>query len=53
MRPSPAAADVSAVLGGSGGSVVTNEELDELEERVHNLSSVLQTGLRVWRSDDL
>jgi hypothetical protein len=29
-----------------------NVELDEVEERVHNLSSVLQTGFWVWRSED-
>jgi hypothetical protein len=39
----------SAVEGESGLSEINGAMLDEGEERVHNLSSVLQTGFRVWR----
>ena len=42
----------SAVEGESGFSEINGEVLDEEEERVHNLSSVLQTGFRVWRGKD-
>jgi len=42
----------SAVEGESGFSEINDAVLDEVEERVHNLSSVLQTGFRVWRSED-
>jgi len=41
----------SAVEGESGFSEINGAELDEAEEMVHNLSSVLQTGFRVWRSE--
>jgi len=41
----------SAVEGESRFSEINGADLDEEEERVHNLSSVLQTGFRVWRSE--
>ena len=41
----------SAVEGESGFGGINDAALDEVEERVHNLSSVLQTGLLGWRSE--
>jgi len=41
----------SAVEGESGFGGINDAVLDEVEERVHNLSSVLQTGLLGWRSE--
>ena len=35
----------------SGFGGINDAVLDEVEERVHNLSSVLQTGLLGWRSE--
>jgi len=42
----------SAVEGESGFSEINGAVLDEVEERVHNPSSVLQTGFLVWRGED-
>ena len=52
MRRSPAAGGVFGGSRGVGFSGWMNVELDGLGGRVHNLSSVLQTGFKVWRSED-